>query len=100
MPADVTESAPRDRASSVDRTARQRGWLLLGAFAWNTWVWVTRLWNLLTGAELQTRSTGFIVVHVLLYLASLGVGAVVGVIGWRLRREARAGSASRSGGRP
>lgn len=93
MATDVTD-APlgRDPAPAPAATARnvRRGWLLLGAFGWNTYVWVTRIYNLLSGGELQTRSTGFVVVHLVLYGVSLAVGLVVGVIGWRLRREALA----------
>lgn len=68
---------------------RRRGQLLVAAFVWSTYVWGTRIWNLLTGPELAARSTAFVTVHLLLYVASLAVGAVVGVIGWRMRREAR-----------
>lgn len=82
-----TRSARPDASGQV-----RRGWLLLAAFAWNTWVWTGRIYNMLTGSELETRSTEFIVVHLVLYGVSLAVGAVVGVIGWRLRREALADS--------
>lgn len=81
-------------AAATTVRQRRRGWLLLGASAWNTWLFTTRIWNLLTGPELETRSTGFVVVHMVLYVASLAIGAMVGVIGWRLRRE----DAERRGG--
>lgn len=83
--------APSPRAARLARQ-RRRGWLLLAAFAWNTWLFTTRIWNLLTGPELETRSTGFVVVHMVLYIASLAVGAMVGTIGWRMRREASGGA--------
>lgn len=83
--------APPPQATGAARQ-RRRGWLLVAAFAWNTWLFTTRIWNLLTGPELETRSTGFVVVHMVLYVASLAVGAMVGTIGWRMRREASGGA--------
>lgn len=81
--------AAADAVVTPAAVVRRRGLLLLAAFAWNTWVWGTRIWNLLTGPEFDTRTTGFVAVHLVLYATSIAVGVVVGAIGLRLWRDAR-----------
>lgn len=88
-----TETLPRNAGVSTPvspRTHARRGLLLLAFSAWNWWLWGTRTWNLLTGDE--GRTTAFIAVHLALYATSVILATVVGVIGWRMRREARAGT--------
>lgn len=64
-------------------TLRRWSWLLLAAAAWNLWVWATRLYNLAN--DDVERTTGFIVVHTVLFVVSLTFAAATGWIGWRLR---------------
>ena len=72
---------PAHDASS--QRLRRWSWLLLTAAAWNVWVWATRLYNLAT--EDVERTTGFVVVHGLLFTVSLGFAAAIAWVGWRLR---------------
>ncbi|MBW3662854.1 MAG: hypothetical protein KY469_07115 [Actinobacteria bacterium] len=62
---------------------RRWSWLLLTAAAWNVWVWGTRLYNLAT--DDVERTTGFVVVHGLLFTVSLVFAAAIAWVGWRLR---------------
>ncbi|MDP8927593.1 MAG: hypothetical protein M3O70_03200 [Actinomycetota bacterium] len=63
---------------------RRHAWVLLAAAAWNAYVWVTRLGLILDGRN----SVPFRVVHGVLIVVSLAFAAAIGLIGWRLRREA------------
>lgn len=84
-----TPTADASPSTAVDaRTHARRGLLLLAFALWNLWLWGTRTYNLFTSDESQT--TGFIVVHVALYVLSTAVAVVFGVMGWHMRREARA----------
>lgn len=76
------------------RTHRVRSWVLLAFAAWNVWVWATRFANMV--GERTEWSVGFVVVHLLLFAGGLGGAAVLGVIGWRMRREARASGPDRA----
>lgn len=69
------------------RTHRRRAWLLLAVGSFQVWLWVTRLWNLTN--DPTPRSTGFVVVHAVLYVTALAAAAVLLALGWRMRREAR-----------
>ena len=81
----------RDTASDDVRTParvhRRRGLVLLGLGAFQAWLWVTRLVNLVTDPE--PRTTGFVAVHAVLYTAAFGAAFVLLGLGWRLWREAR-----------
>jgi hypothetical protein len=68
------------------RTNRARSTLLLAAAAWTIWVWVTRIWNILND---PTRDAAFKAVHSLLALVSIAFAVAIGVVGLRMRREAR-----------
>ncbi len=68
------------------RTLRARSTLLLAAAAWTTWVWTTRIWNILDD---PAHDAAFKAVHSLLALVSIGFGIALGVVGLRMRREAR-----------
>lgn len=70
------------------RTLRRWAVTLLAAAAWNLWVWATRLVNL-ANDDIE-RTTGFLVVHTVLFVVSLGFAAAVAAIGWRLRGAAGA----------
>jgi hypothetical protein len=73
----------------VDRaTHGRRALVLLAVGLFQVWLWTTRLVNLLGDPE--PRTTGFIVVHALLYTAAFGAAGVLLTLGWRMRREARA----------
>lgn len=74
-PSDATAAPPR-RWSTV----------LLAAAAWNLWLWATRLYNLAN--DDVERSTGFVVVHTVLFVVSIAFAVAIGVVGWRLRRGA------------
>jgi hypothetical protein len=74
------------------RTLRARSTLLLAAAAWTIWVWATRIWNILND---PAHDAAFKAVHSLLALVSVAFAAALGVVGWRMRREERAGAAPR-----
>lgn len=89
--ADVSSPAPTPRRVEGDlvlpaRTHRVRARLVLAFAAWNVWVWTTRAVNMV--GERQEWSVPFVVVHLLLFAGGLGGALVLGVIGWRMRREA------------
>ena len=75
------------------RTLRTRSTLLLAAAAWTIWVWATRIWNILGD---PAHDAAFKAVHSLLALVSIAFAVALGVVGWRMRREERAGAASRA----
>ena len=68
------------------RRLRTRSTLLLAAAAWTIWVWATRIWNILND---PTRDAAFKAVHSLLALVSIAFAVALGVVGLRMRREAR-----------
>ena len=68
------------------RRLRTRSTLLLAAAAWTIWVWATRIWNILND---PTRDAAFKAVHSLLALVSIAFAVAIGVVGLRMRREAR-----------
>lgn len=71
----------------VDRaTHRRRGLLLLAVGLFQVWLWTTRLVNLVNDPE--PRTTGFVVVHAVLYVAAFAAAGLLLVLGWRQRREA------------
>lgn len=67
------------------RTHRARSWILLAFAAWNVWVWTTRAVNMV--GERNEWDVAFVVVHLLLFAGGLGGAVVLGVVGWRMRRE-------------
>jgi hypothetical protein len=72
------------------RTLRTRSTLLLAAAAWTIWVWATRIWNILGD---PAHDPAFKAVHGLLALVSIAFAVALAVVGWRMRREERAGTA-------
>ena len=74
------------------RTHRRRAILLALLGAFQLWMWGTRLWNQLQSTE--GVSAAFVGVHVTLFTAGIGVGIVLGVLAWRLWREAAAAQGS------
>jgi hypothetical protein len=78
------------------RTLRARSTLLLAAAAWTIWVWTTRIWNILND---PAHDAAFKAVHSLLALVSVAFGIAIGVIGLRMRREARAAREIETAGR-
>jgi len=84
----VAASAPhRQRTIEVPVAVHRRRAIVLGALAvFQFWLWGTRLVNLARDAD--AFSAAFIGVHVALYLAAIGAGVVLAVMGWRLWREA------------
>ena len=72
------------------RTLRARSTLLLAAAAWTIWVWTTRIWNILND---PAHDAAFKAVHSLLALVSIAFAVALAVVGWRMRREERAGAA-------
>jgi hypothetical protein len=68
------------------RSLRTRSTLLLAAAAWTIWVWVTRIWNILND---PAHDAAFKAVHSLLALVSIAFAVAIGVVGLRMRREAR-----------
>ena len=74
-------------APTSARVHGRRALLLLAVGAFQVWLWTTRLVNLLQDPE--PRTTGFIVVHAVLYVAAFGAAGILLTMGWRMRREAR-----------
>jgi hypothetical protein len=68
------------------RRLRTRSTLLLAAAAWTIWVWSTRIWNIVDD---PAHDAAFKAVHSLLALVSIAFGVALGVVGLRMRREAR-----------
>lgn len=85
----VTERSDAGRGTVSVRAAsqRRRGLVLLAIAAWNVWLWVTRIRNLVVGAE--DFSAAFVGVHAVLYGVSLVLAGVLAVMGWRMWREGR-----------
>lgn len=73
--------------TTAARTHGRRALLLLGVGLFQVWLWTTRLYNLVQDPE--QRTTGFVVVHAVLYLAAFGAAGVLLALGWRMRRESR-----------
>lgn len=76
-----------DDVSVPTRTHRRRALVLAGLGLFQVWLWTTRLVNLVNDPE--PRTTGFIVVHAVLYLAAFGTAFVLLGLGWRMWREAK-----------
>jgi hypothetical protein len=85
----TTDLTPRTDVVVPVHVHRRRGWLLVGVALFQLWLWGTRIVNLL--AEVGSFSAAFIAVHAVLYVAAIGVAIVVGGLGLRQLREARAG---------
>lgn len=77
---------PAQRLTTPSRH-RRRGLLLLAIGLFQVWLWVTRLVNLAN--DPTPRTTGFVVVHAVLYGAAFACAGVLLVLGWRMRSEAR-----------
>ena len=60
---------------------------LLGLF--QLWLWGTRIANLL--GEVGSFSAAFVAVHLVLYVAAIGAGVLLLVLGWRFLVEAGSG---------
>ena len=76
------------------RRTRTRSTLLLAAAAWTIWVWTTRIWNIVND---PAHDAAFKAVHSLLALVSIAFGIALGVVGLRMRREARASEIETAG---
>jgi hypothetical protein len=72
------------------RTHRRRAMVLLGLALFQFWLWGTRIVNLLE--DTGSFSAAFVAVHLVLYLAAIGAGVLLAVLGARMWREARAGT--------
>jgi hypothetical protein len=68
------------------RSLRARSTLLLAAAAWTIREWATRIWNILGD---PAHGADFKAVHSLLALVSIAYAVALGVVGLRMRREAR-----------
>ncbi len=84
----TSPSAVVDEVVVPARTHARRAWVLLLVGAFQVWLWTTRLVNLVNDPE--PRTTGFVVVHAVLYVAAFGAAGVLLALGWRQHREARA----------
>jgi hypothetical protein len=82
------DTTPRPTTVSTPASVhRRRGWLLVGLAVFQFWLWGTRIWNLVRDAD--SFSAAFVAVHAVLYLAAIGAGVVLAVLGTRMLREAR-----------
>lgn len=88
MTPEVREDAPATAVALAPTTHRRRAFFLLAVAAWNLWLWITRIWNLVQ--DETPRTTTFITVHAVLYGASILIALAVGWLGWRMWREAKA----------
>ena len=66
---------------------RRRGVVLIALALFQFWLWGTRMYNLLGDAA--DFSTAFVGVHLVLYVAAIGAGVVLAVLGARMWRESR-----------
>lgn len=82
-----TQHRPGSPPVTTSGRHRRRGWILIAVAVWNVWLWATRTINLVN--DPTPRSTGFVVVHVLLYAASFAIAIGLGMLGWRMVAEAR-----------
>lgn len=80
---------PSHRPSVSPERMRRWSLVLLAAAGWNVWLWITRVWNLAN--DPTPRTTGFIVVHAVLYVVSFGFAIAIGIIGWRMWQSAKDG---------
>ena len=85
----ATPAADRGEVVVPARTHRVRAWILLAFAVWNVWVWGTRAINMV--GERTEWSVPFVVVHLLLFAGGFGGAVVLGILGWRMRRESGAG---------
>ena len=67
------------------KRTRTRAWVLLAAAAWTIYVWTTRIWNIVSD---PAHDFAFKAVHSVLAVISIAFAIAIGVIGWRMRREA------------
>jgi hypothetical protein len=67
------------------KRTRTRAWVLLAAAAWTIYVWTTRIWNIVSD---PAHDFPFKAVHSVLAVISIAFGIAIGIIGWRMRREA------------
>lgn len=82
-----TRPTASDDVTTPAAVHRRRG-LVLGALGvFQVWLWATRLVNLVNDPE--PRTTAFVTVHAVLYLAAFGTAFVLLGLGWRMWREAR-----------
>ena len=82
-----TRPTASDDVTTPASTHRRRGLVLGGLGLFQLWLWVTRLVNLAQDPE--PRTTAFVVVHAVLYVAAFGCAFVLLGLGWRMWREAR-----------
>lgn len=93
MPTDLAPDAASSEVSrpegagTLDARGRRRAIVLWAAAAWFTWLYVTRIINLFSGPE--QHSTGFIVVHLVLFAGSLTFSGALAAIGLSTWREAK-----------
>jgi hypothetical protein len=87
---DAGSGAGKDTVEVPARTHRRRAVLLLGLALFQFWLWGTRIVNLLE--DVGSFSAAFVAVHLVLYLAAIGAGVLLAVLGTRMWREARAGT--------
>ncbi len=85
-PLDTRPTASDDVVTPA-RTHRRRGLVLAVLGGFQLWLWVTRLVNLVQDPE--PRTTGFVAVHAVLYVAAFGCAFVLLGLAWRMWREAR-----------
>lgn len=91
MTADVTShpgsDANTETLTTPIRVHRRRGILLLLIAVFQFWLWGTRISNLMQDASNNTAA--FVGVHLALYVAAIGVGVLLLVMGLRIVREVR-----------
>ena len=85
-PLETRPTAP-DPVQTPAPVHRRRAVVLLALGTFQVWLWVTRLINPVNDPE--PRTTGFVVVHAVLYTAAFGAAFVLLGLGWRMWREAR-----------
>ena len=75
------------------RLTRGQAWLMVGAAGWTWYIWVTRIWNIVSD---PAHSAQFKAVHSALALVSVALLTPIGVIGIKALRAGRDGSATGS----
>lgn len=71
------------------RLTRRQAWLMVVAAGWTWYIWLTRVWNIVSE---PAHSVPFKAVHSALALVSVVLLTPIGVMGIRALRSGKAGS--------
>jgi hypothetical protein len=77
------------------RLSRRASWLLIAFAVWSWIIWVTLIKNINADPRAWNGNspTGFLMVHAVLAIISLGMGTAIGWLGWRGLKGSKAPAA-------